>query len=286
MRAGALLMAIVPALVGCHTHMQLRDNTLQTTATLTDLNYQQVLDNVARFTVSPSSLPSIAVVNQGTITVADQHSFNGSAAYSPTLNLAQQAGSGLPILSLLFTPSLSHNLTENWSVDPVTEIDNLRRIRCAFQMLVLSDGYKTTDCYNCRQQVAEFFLADDDRMVCLIPRGWYCIGRKKHVPRNACYVGHYGDTYVWVMPEGIEGLSRFTMTVLELATGKPEIPTQTVVKKYRSDGTLEATEVTTTEVNQEAMEQFKEEGKWPELRRQTEPLFLNPGLFFVPRSSP
>ena len=55
----------------------------------------------------------------------------------------------------------------------------------------------------------------------LIPQGWYSVGCKQQVPGNACYVGHYGDTYAWVMPEGIEGLSRFTMTVMELATHKP-----------------------------------------------------------------
>ncbi len=38
---------------GCRTHLSLRDNTLATTETLTDLNYQQVLDNLARFVANP-----------------------------------------------------------------------------------------------------------------------------------------------------------------------------------------------------------------------------------------
>jgi hypothetical protein len=49
MRRWLVLLALLPALGGCRTHLSLRDNTLRTTATLTDLNYQQVLDNLALF---------------------------------------------------------------------------------------------------------------------------------------------------------------------------------------------------------------------------------------------
>jgi hypothetical protein len=64
MRAGMLLLLAlaVPAL-GCRTHLSLRDNTLLTTETLTDLNYQQVLDNLARFVANPGTMPSLAIVN-------------------------------------------------------------------------------------------------------------------------------------------------------------------------------------------------------------------------------
>ena len=32
--------------------------------------------------------------------------------------------------------------------------------------------------------------------------GWFHVGRKKDVPRDACYVGRHGQRYVWVGPEG------------------------------------------------------------------------------------
>src|SRR5262249_14924692 len=47
MRASLFLLLTLPLLGGCATHCSLRENTLKTSATLTDLNYQQVLDNVA-----------------------------------------------------------------------------------------------------------------------------------------------------------------------------------------------------------------------------------------------
>ena len=136
---GLRFVVFVVATSGCRTHLSLRDNTLRTTSTLADLNYQQVLDNLARFHQNPAAMPSFAVVNAGTVNVADQQSFNANATYAPTVTFAQQVGSGLPMLSLLLNPSGQRNVTENWSLAPVTDVDNLRRIRCAYQLLV-TDG--------------------------------------------------------------------------------------------------------------------------------------------------
>src|SRR5262245_29442100 len=124
-----LFSFLVLLLSGCQTHVCLRDNTVCTAATLTDLNYQQVLDNLAMVVANPSALPSFAVINAGTVTVADQQGVSANATYAPTITFAQQAGSGLPILSLLFNPNASRNVTANWSLLPVTDLDNLRRIR-------------------------------------------------------------------------------------------------------------------------------------------------------------
>jgi hypothetical protein len=283
MRARTMLLALLPVLSGCATHASLRDNTARTAATLTDLNYQQVLDNLAMLVANPSALPSIAVINAGTVTVADQKAANVNATYAPTITFEQQAGSGLPILSLLFNPSASRNVTENWSLLPVTDVDNLRRIRCAYQLLVLGGG-ETTDCDRCAELLRRFYLGETDRMDCVIPAGWYRTGCRKDVPRNACHVGHYCDTYVWVMPDGLEGLTRFTMTVLDLATGKPHAPMKTVVRTYKADGRLDNTQVTTTEIDWEALDRQQKEGRRPERQRiYVNPPVVNPGLFFAPR---
>lgn len=278
-----LVSLLVLLLGGCQTHLCLRDNTVRTAATLTDLNYQQVLDNLAMFVANPSTLPSVSVINAGTVTVADQKTYNTSATYSPTLPFAQQGGGALPILTLLFNPSGQRNVTENWSIAPVTDIDNLRRIRCAFQLLVL-DGGRTTDCESCLDLLERFYLGETDRMDCVIPTGWFHVGCKKDVPQNACYFGRYCDTYVWVLPDGVEGLTRFTMTVIDLATGKPHAPMKTVVRTYKTDGSLDNTQVTTTEIDWEALEKLKKQPRRPERQRQyVAPPLVNPGLFFVPR---
>jgi hypothetical protein len=283
MRAWLAVLAPLLATSGCQTHLTLRDSTVCTAGTLTDLNYQMVLNNVALFVANPSSLPSVSVINAGTVTVGDQKAFSASATYSPTLTFAQQGGGALPILTLLFNPSAQRNVTENWSLAPVTDIDNLRRIRCVFQMLVL-DGGQTTDCESCLELLKRFYLGEADRMDCVIPRGWFHAGCKKDVPKEACYVGRYCDTYVWVLPDGVEGLTRFTMTVIDLATGKPHAPMKTVVRTYKADGSLDNTQVTTTEIDWEALEKMKKQPGIAERPRQNvTPPLVNPGLFFLPR---
>jgi hypothetical protein len=275
---GLLLMA-----AGCQTHLALQDNSVRATGTLTDLNYQQVLNNVAMFVANPSALPSVAVFNAGTVTASDQQTINASATYSPTLTFAQQGGGALPILSLLANPGAQRNITENWSLVPVTDIDNLRRIRCAFQLLVL-DGGQTADCESCWELLRRFYLGETDRMDCVIPRGWFHAGCKKDVPGDACFVGEYHGTYVWVMPDGREGLTRFTMTVIDLATGKPHAPMKTVVRTLKADGSLDNTQITTSEIDWDALDKMKAHSERPERQRQNvTPPVVNPGLFFVPR---
>jgi hypothetical protein len=281
MRVG-LLVLLPLCLCGCQTHLALRDSTVCTTNTLTDLNYQQVLDNLAMFVANPSSMPSIAVSNAGTVTVADQTGVNANANYAPTLTFRQQGGGALPILTLLFNPSGSRNVTENWSLVPVTDIDNLRRIRCAYQLLVLGGG-ETTDCDHCWDLLRRFYQGETDRMDCVIPMGWYLVGKKHDVPKHACYVGHYCDTYVWVMSDGIEGLTHFTMTVIDLATGKPHAPMKTVVKTFKSDGALDNTQVTTTEIDLEALEKMSKGQRSERPRLNVSQPLVNPGLFFLPR---
>jgi hypothetical protein len=279
MRTLMLVVAAAPFLSGCLTHQSLRDNTVCTSMTLADLNYQQVLDNVARFVVTPSVMPSISIINAGTVTIADQKTASATATYNPTLTFKQQGGGALPILSLLFNPSASRSVTENWSLVPVTDVDNLRRIRCAFELVV--NGGETTNCDNCTDLLKKFYLGEQDRQECYLPRGWFHVGCKKDVPKEACYVAHCHGTYVWVLPDGMDGLTRFTMTVIDLATGKPHAPTKTVVKTYKADGKLDNTQVTTTEIDEDALEKLKKEGR--DRTRDLRVPLVNPGYFFVPR---
>ena len=48
--------------------------------------------------------------------------------------------------------------------------------------------------------------------------GWFHVGAKRDVPRDACYVGRHGHRYVWVGPEGREALTEFTLTVMKLSS--------------------------------------------------------------------
>ena len=265
---------------GCATHRALTQHTVAANLTTADIYYQQVLSNVARFTANPASMPSIAVISAGTVNIEDAHEAGVSPTYSPTLSVAQQGGGALPILSILFGLNARRAVTENWSTSPVTDSDNIRRIRCAFQYLV---GTETSECDRCRARLEGFSLGATESFDCMFPRDWYGIGTEDDVPCDACYVANYCDQYVWVTPDGLDGFTRFTITVLDIATGEIHTPQRTVVKTYKGapeEKNLLNTEVTFTEPDIDAL---KSEKPFSHDRIRPDAPSINRGLFFVPR---
>ncbi len=161
-RAMLLSVVLIFTLSGCATQCALRNDTVRTTNTLAELQFQQVLDNLARFHCNPDTIPSFAVATAGTVSVLDTAGAGISPTYSPTLTFAQQGGGALPILSLLFPFTASRAVTENWSLTPITDADNLRRLRCAYRLLVL--GEATPNYEFCVKQMKEFFAGEEAQL--------------------------------------------------------------------------------------------------------------------------
>jgi hypothetical protein len=278
-----VFLLFVLSSVGC-THHALQKQTVRTSGTLADLQYQQVLDNLARFHANPDAMPSAAILSSGTVSLNDQASAGFSPTYAPTLTFAQQGG-GPVILQMLVPFSGQRSLTENWSLTPVTDADNLRRLRCAYRLLVLGD--ETPNAEFCRKEIKEFFAGESAALVDYYPpRGWYFAGCKKDVPKDALYVGSHGDVYVWVMANGMNGLSLFTMGALDLATGKLRTPQRTVVRKFRGEPVAEnlvETQVTTMEDDPNALDDIRKGRTRRGDRQRTVEPGLNPGLLFVPK---
>ena len=209
-------VVIALSLPGCAAHHVLQRDTVAANLTISDIYFQQVLNNVARFEVNSAAMPSFSVISAGTVNIQDSAGAAVSPTYSPTLTKALQGGGALPILSILFGLNAQRSITENWSTAPITDSDNIRRMRCAFQLLV---GRESSQCDRCEDRLKGFFVASTESQDCMLPRGWYQVGGKCDVPPDACYSAHYCDTYVWVTPDGLDGLTRVTITVLDLATG-------------------------------------------------------------------
>jgi hypothetical protein len=177
-------------------------------------------------------------------------------------------------------------LSENWSLTPVTDADNLRRLRCAYRLLVL--GNTASNYAFCRQQINEFFAGEEANLSeDFPPRNWFGVGTKHDVPRNACTVGHHGSTYAWVTPDGMNDLAVFTLGALDLATGKVHTPQRTIVRKYKGEAcpeNLVETQVTTTEDDAQALAAIAEGRTKPPQRTRDLPVApLNPGLLTLPR---
>lgn len=258
---------------GC-TSNRLRQRTIHQGGTLPELQYQQVLDNLARFASNPASLPWHVNLKEGTSQVTDSLSGGalvdlGSASTQPQLFGSRTA-------------------VAQWGMAPVVDSTELRLLRYAYRRAQginempdrefideLAHELKDQKASNVdlQNESALFFgsrervgltardldtriVSTNDNDFCDSPStefadrsplarntcreiesiqrelsrirpGWFHVGRKRDVPRNACYVGKSGDCYVWVGPEGREALTEFTLTVLKFSALIKE--TQTLI---------------------------------------------------------
>ncbi len=249
---------------GC-TSVRLRHGTIRQGSTLPDLQYQQVLDNLARFAANPEALPWHVNLREGTSQVTD--SASGGAAVDlgpPSSTLPQLFG--------------SRTVVAQWGMAPLIEPVPLRLLRVAYRRALgvpempgaelldelahelksqipsnadlrdesdLFYDYQAVEAHNSREFDARIVTTNDDhvvldppgtpprersplvRNVCRqidsicrelaqIGPGWYHVGTRHDVPHDACYVGHHGDCYVWVGPDGRAALTELTLTVLRI----------------------------------------------------------------------
>lgn len=192
------------ALSGCQ-HAHLRRVTTNQASTLTDMHYQQVLDNLAQIACHPHAMPYFAIPKEGVAQVDTTGEAAIGAEWSPTVR------------NLGFTGSRA--TSGNWGLEPVNESDKLIRMRCAYQLAV-GCYTPTPDCQSCDEVFREFY---GDKSGCRIPStGWFGCGSKSDVPSEACYTGSCGKTYVWVCDDGLYELSRLTSVILDFALRSPE----------------------------------------------------------------
>ena len=274
-----VLLALAPS--GC-ANVQLKLSTVRSASTLTDLQYQQVLDNLAMYCKDPTALPWHVNLQNGAVQIADAGSVG---------TIAQTDLSHAFTWSPYFTGTRS--IVTQWSTIPVTDDTTLRLLRQAYQIAVsyraerdldpdlaiglahslknqtatnadisldtnLLDGLAKTYLPDDTKDLSKLlkayvsardsilaandpdFLApiDDSKYIFKtalvrevtrqvddvrgqyrdIPTGWFGRGKKRDVPRNACFVGRYGKCYTWVCPEHRSELAEFTLTILNLAS--------------------------------------------------------------------
>jgi hypothetical protein len=232
MRFAPLLLLVMLSSTGC-TSLALRRNTVSQIESTTDLRYKAVLDNLAMLNDSPHSLPSYSVMLAGTTKILDQGSI-GSAS-----NIGRETvGKAGATITHLQTETLDipaqRGISENWTLDPVTSPEKLKAIRmaCWWVLFGKESVLETDDIHlggnprkenplndlNDRLDPAKrgyyFDVASDLEK---LPRDWLHHGEWKDVPPGAAYKAQSNGKWIWVMPEGMEGLSRFTLIIQNLS---------------------------------------------------------------------
>src|SRR4051794_41871249 len=94
MRRIILALAALALVSGCTTD-RLRQRTVRQGGTLPELQYQQVLDNLALFSLNPAAIPGHVNLREGTTQITDSISFGAAVDIGPpTETLPQIIGSG------------------------------------------------------------------------------------------------------------------------------------------------------------------------------------------------
>lgn len=233
-----LLIAVLLALgCGC-THHQLSRNTALTATTVNSIQYRMVLDNLAMFSCQPASLPAHVRLADGTVQISNQLSFGEAGGFSILENG--------PFTIEQWGPGGSSKVSEQWGTDAVEDplqVVALQTIyRKAFGLPPLptpnfileaersahkNGSSNSQDSESESDSDSESENGDDESDSKLraeefdIPMGWFHIGQRRDVPKDACYVGRYGKRYAWVDCHGVDGLAQFTLAVLTITKASP-----------------------------------------------------------------
>lgn len=109
---------------GC-THQALARRTVYQGSTLTDLQYHQVLDNIAMFACNPDALPWHLKLNSGSVQVSDQ----GTGLFSDVFTADKPT-----IYTMTF--SAQRGVVNQWAVIPTVDPENLAALELAYQKAI------------------------------------------------------------------------------------------------------------------------------------------------------
>jgi hypothetical protein len=244
MRAFPLLLLLAPCftcLVGC-TNLSLQRHTLAHIETIADLRYREVLENLALIDAVPASLPFYATIYTGTTRLSDQQMMTSSAVFGReavtkgsvligTMTRVQQG--------VLDTP-MQRQVVSNWTLDPITGPEKLLAMRAACKWVLcgpdsLDDAERQiVKGWDPEAHMPPGHYFDFEKDLKKLPCDWLGRGCLAQVPVHAAHVAHYHDRWVWVMPEGMEGLSAFSLIMSNIARLKtdemyfPKAETRTV----------------------------------------------------------
>jgi hypothetical protein len=126
MRLTPAIVVVLALAPGC-THKALRKHTVLTAGTVTEMQYEMVLSNVAMLACHPGLLPWHVRLNDGAIQVNDEGRFNAESLLyreSPPILGFDRLG-----------PRVARNVTEQWDVGPVTDPRRLKALQAAYRRL-------------------------------------------------------------------------------------------------------------------------------------------------------
>jgi hypothetical protein len=215
-----LLSAFIAAFAGgCQqTVVQTRVNKL--VRTVSDLYYEQILDNLAMSIARPDVLPYFGMPTQATHTNSRQIGAN----YTPMWDLIDTGGLLNPFIGRYFFDRQGAalqggvNNAESFQLQPVTNPDRLLLMRAAFQRA----AGRPDSAIPAVQDLFDYLTTSPYSYADAVHPGWYykTTDWKEawKAKKAGAYVGRYDGIYVYVPPENLGGLSDFTFAIMDIAT--------------------------------------------------------------------
>jgi hypothetical protein len=105
-------------------------------------------------------------------------------------------------------------VTESWQTVPENNPDRLKAMRAAYLFVINPGAMEPHD-------AALFHAAAHGDPGYTFGQGWVGVGCRWDVPKHPWLVAHYGQAYVWVMPEHAAEFSRFVLLILHIETLTP-----------------------------------------------------------------
>ncbi len=219
------IIAALTAAVACSgcTTMSLERHTANQVQSLVDFRYQQTLDCLAAVADNPASLPSYSLLSAGITKISDTGGLASTTVWQHTV---PAAASGIAIRGFAsegLGATLGRAPTLSWTLIAVADHSQLEAMRCACQWALYGP---TEACGSCSSLLANpepisntpgphYGVVDRLRR---LPACWLHVGHLSEVPLTAAYKSHCGDRWVWVMPDGMQGLADFTLVLQDIAT--------------------------------------------------------------------
>ena len=210
--------------LGACTNTQLASSTVRVAGTVMDIEYQMIMDNLARMQENPAALPSQIRIKQGTVQVSDEvgiYSLRFSGDISGTFG----------------GPRAERTISEQWGADAITDPLALKQLQDVYRTtmgLPRMTGASFLEAERQSSETKESSSGGKDKKAHMkidldrdVPREWFHVGTKDQVSPEAQWVSHSGRHWVWVTADGLSGFSRFTLLVLSIAklgpgTSQPE----------------------------------------------------------------
>lgn len=190
-----------------------------------------MLTNLAMMSGHPEAIPNHIRLAEGVVQINDQLGFGRAGG------LTMFGGTSLGIDQL--GPHGRRQVTEQWGTDAITDPERLYDLQSLYRAALgwsplpppHSIAYLRGNLAGQNSEPSKDSKSDDEDAPRWVPLevllndvpspGWFHIGSKRDVPRQARYVGQWEDRYAWVTSDGVPALAQLAIPLLAVIQLKP-----------------------------------------------------------------